>query len=55
MLERIILVSALLVSCNGQQEDKTIAEWIVVSEDENSICLKETEDSEMQCYDKVSY
>jgi len=55
MIERIILVLALLASCVGQQEDKTIAEWIIVSEDEYSVCLKETEDSEVQCYDKLAY
>ena len=56
MIERIILGLALLASCVGQQqEDKAIAEWIIVAEDEYRVCLKETEDSEVQCYDKLVY
>lgn len=54
-MKKIILVLALLASCVGQQEEKGIAEWIIVAEDEYRICLKETEDSEVQCYDKLAY
>lgn len=53
-MERIILIFALLASCVAQ-EQKSLAQWTIVEEDENTVCLKEREDSQVQCYDKVIY
>lgn len=49
----LVLIWLCVASCAN--EESNLKQYIIVSETEDKICLKETENSEEQCYEKITY